>query len=811
MTLFSIPCSARKHLNYLIHDIGSRPFGTKQNTNATLNYLVGEVERIIREAGSGKLSYYVDVRPGYVVEDRKDGSVLRLWNRMQNVVVTVKGRGNAEVHKNALLLSAHYDTVTLSPGATDNTLSVACLLESLEVLAHAAQSERDVIVAFVNGEESGLLGAEHMTTDELTFPTVGTFINLDGTPGDKSMMFRSTGGWMDFLYGAAPRPLGFVVAEDIFNLGVVSSDTDWSVYQRSRQGLDWATFAHRQTYHTMKDTKIASGAMQYLGENILGVVLKVADLRTNDPLEKSAEPREKHVFWSFLNTGWAAYSMTAALVIHITIAIVLTLSIIFIAIHRTVRWKDAFQFAAAPPLRILGVGFVICFGTLFVTVGCSLLCAVFVQYQAPWFAWSNTPMGVWAFVLPSVAAFLGAQWVITLIERKYNIVIEISRLHVLWGHATLVAVLLWATVYFTKAHVGSTYLLYLSFCLVPVQLIIQHLFYLFGYMSDDKSEYIPLSNEENMSLLTSNTMGYGLTHSTYDEEQHARTHAPKVDSKTTHFIWFIIFLLGTLPLIFISDLLPVLFDFASSTVPSTVFGLVIGLIVYVFAVNLMPLTRRGGHLGVLALIVLIAALACFFSFTMVNRNNFTDKSPFVALPESVDGVLKVTALEQAFTPSVASVFNKIGATAVGGGTCSHDSCQALPVALMETFTLAGQVEANGNRTLIFTAANAQYFSIDLVGPVSDFILKHDNVTTTWTIASGKAVSVEVLLIDPDQNSWSLTFDGPAGTYKALAGWTDSSVLTGFDNIKNAVQASGWVTFMGDGTGLHWKSNSVVIN
>ncbi len=57
-----------------------------------------------------------------------------------------------------VIFMAHTDTVPNSPGAFDNSLSVASLLESMRLLAGKAL-QRDVLFLFTDGEEIGLLGA----------------------------------------------------------------------------------------------------------------------------------------------------------------------------------------------------------------------------------------------------------------------------------------------------------------------------------------------------------------------------------------------------------------------------------------------------------------------------------------------------------------------------------------------------------------------------------------------------------------------------------------------------------------------------
>lgn len=75
-----------------------------------------------------------------------------------NVLVRVKG---TDPSLNALLISAHYDSVSTSYGTTDDGMGIASMLGILEHLADnkTERPKRDIIFNFNNDEEFGLLGS----------------------------------------------------------------------------------------------------------------------------------------------------------------------------------------------------------------------------------------------------------------------------------------------------------------------------------------------------------------------------------------------------------------------------------------------------------------------------------------------------------------------------------------------------------------------------------------------------------------------------------------------------------------------------
>jgi Zn-dependent M28 family amino/carboxypeptidase len=85
--------------------------------------------------------------------DRASGTVTYMESR--NILVKFEG---SAWNKSAVLFTAHYDTSSLAPGATDDTIAVVSLLQMADYLA-ANQPERSVIILFDDGEEDGLHGS----------------------------------------------------------------------------------------------------------------------------------------------------------------------------------------------------------------------------------------------------------------------------------------------------------------------------------------------------------------------------------------------------------------------------------------------------------------------------------------------------------------------------------------------------------------------------------------------------------------------------------------------------------------------------
>ena len=186
----------------------------------------------------------------------------------------------------AVLVSAHYDSPPESPGAADNALGVAAALEIARALAAGPRLARTVIFNFNDGEEAGSVGS-HAFLSHPWMKDVRTFVNLDAA-GDagRSLLFEAGpahAGLVEAYAKAAPYPFGTIVAQDIFQSGVVPSGTDFSVYAAHAPlaGLDLALFEDGYAYHTALDrlSRVTPGSLQHLGSNTLAFVRALAGAR----------------------------------------------------------------------------------------------------------------------------------------------------------------------------------------------------------------------------------------------------------------------------------------------------------------------------------------------------------------------------------------------------------------------------------------------------------------------------------------------------------------------------------------------------
>lgn len=191
--------------------------------------------------------------------------------RVENVVARLRG---TDPTGKALMLSAHYDTSHLSPGAADNGASVGAVLETLRALRARAPLRNDLIVLFSDGEETGLLGAELFTRKHEWMPDVGMVLNFDfrGSSGPMWMFETSSGNarMVAALASSATDPMGSSALFDLYQL--LPNDTDMTAYKAAGlPGLNFAAIDRAYTYHSPLDTldRLNPATVQHLGELML--------------------------------------------------------------------------------------------------------------------------------------------------------------------------------------------------------------------------------------------------------------------------------------------------------------------------------------------------------------------------------------------------------------------------------------------------------------------------------------------------------------------------------------------------------------
>ncbi|QIL02645.1 M20/M25/M40 family metallo-hydrolase [Sphingomonas sinipercae] len=180
----------------------------------------------------------------------------------------------------ALLLNAHYDSAPASPGAADDGIGVATLLEVARLMKDR-QLQRPVVFLFNEGEELGLVGARAFLRDPLS-RNVDSVLNFEarGITGPVVMFETSApnGAAVKAFGDAVDRPFASSMATDLYRL--LPNGTDVTTFsERGWLALNFAMVGNETRYHSPGDNLAAldDRSLQHMGDQALAMTERLAD------------------------------------------------------------------------------------------------------------------------------------------------------------------------------------------------------------------------------------------------------------------------------------------------------------------------------------------------------------------------------------------------------------------------------------------------------------------------------------------------------------------------------------------------------
>jgi hypothetical protein len=237
-----------------------------------------------------------------------------------NVYARVEGTGNGD----AVALVAHYDTVPESPGANDNSASVAILLEVARDLMAKEPLKNDVILLLTDGEEpSPRFGSRAFVDENQWFSDVAFAVSLEasGSSGG-SILAEASGptGWLvSLLAESTEYPLAFSFFTEIASL-IGGFGTDFDQFRAADvPGVAFAYLHGSPIYHTERDSihNVSVRSIEHQGVNTLGMIRALADADLAPPRDAGDSVFFTVARWIVVQypTTWAVPSALVALVV----------------------------------------------------------------------------------------------------------------------------------------------------------------------------------------------------------------------------------------------------------------------------------------------------------------------------------------------------------------------------------------------------------------------------------------------------------------------------------------------------------------
>ncbi|KAI8910423.1 hypothetical protein EDD86DRAFT_205395, partial [Gorgonomyces haynaldii] len=262
----------------VLQNITSKPHPYYSQENLRVrSVLIEQISKIVQDYDTWNCTvpnpFTVQLENASVVVDRN----ALYFYQSNNILVRVNGS-----MPQSLLLSAHFDSVPESMGATDDGLGIAAMLSTLQGVArfgcqHPVQ--HSLIFNFNNAEEDGLLGAASFVKHPW-FQDVKAVYNFDsrGASGkDRSLLYRTNSfPLVQKVLQSAVRPHASALSGFIFQF--IQSDTDFSVYAvGGKPGVDYAFYERAYLYHTELDdiAHASPESLQYASDNMFKSALAV--------------------------------------------------------------------------------------------------------------------------------------------------------------------------------------------------------------------------------------------------------------------------------------------------------------------------------------------------------------------------------------------------------------------------------------------------------------------------------------------------------------------------------------------------------
>ena len=257
---------------------------------------------------------------------------------VENIIAVKPG----EAGKGAVLLTAHYDSGWVAPGAADDGAGIAAILEIARMAADFPPFENDIVFLISDSEENGLIGADAFAEHHPLFPGVKAVINLEarGVTGPSGLFETGEGNRrvIRMFADAVERPYGSSLVYEIYKR--MPNDTDYTVYKR--KGVMGVNFAFAQgvpVYHSAIDDPdhLDMGSLQHHGDNAWGMV-KAFGERNLESIVSREDGGYIDVFGSWLVHYPVSITHGLALILGVWVMLAVGLAFRKVFRFRQLRW-----------------------------------------------------------------------------------------------------------------------------------------------------------------------------------------------------------------------------------------------------------------------------------------------------------------------------------------------------------------------------------------------------------------------------------------------------------------------------------------
>lgn len=328
-----------------------RPTGSPAHDRAR-TYLLGRLRSLGLEAEVQTATAFV----------RDSGLVSSATVR--NVVARIPGTEST----GAILLTAHYDTRPHSPGAGDNGIGVAALLEVVRALRVGAPLRNDVVVLLADGEELGRLGSRAFAARDFGHGEAAVVLSVEGRgvtgPAVWFEAGPANGALVRMIADVEPRPTALAVARSLRSVAVESAVPD-GLRAAGVPAVSFATLGDGALQHQRRDerARVSEASLQHGGRQLLALTRSLGGIDLRSEL---AGP--ERVYLSLPRIGAVHYPRSWVL------PTTLALLALWVLVGLVLRGRRATRFGVA-------VGFAAGAATV---AACAAAARAMLNLSAPW-------------------------------------------------------------------------------------------------------------------------------------------------------------------------------------------------------------------------------------------------------------------------------------------------------------------------------------------------------------------------------------------------------------------------------------------
>lgn len=345
---------------------------------------------------------------------------------VENIIATIPGTAGDD---HAILLTAHYDSVSEAPGASDDGYGVVTIMETARALKQMPAPKNTIYFVLTDGEELGLLGANAFKdrTDVLNKVRVMFNFEARGNAG-VPILFETSSNDLKLvqLYKkTVPYPVAYSFVSEMYKR--MPNDTDFTEFKVTKKlGYNFANMNGLEAYHTEIDRMENSdeGTIRHFGSYAFPLVKKymMMDAKEFQALEES---KSNAIYFSLMKKTLVVYSEKVVVPLMVVL-LVLTATIFFYCFKKQVIQMKGFALIFFAMIGSLVVIFI------FYYLLIHLLTIVFYgginEYSMVMFGTYDSTILMLMVLLAIVFSFFFTKW----ISKKYGTINFAMSTQVVW-------------------------------------------------------------------------------------------------------------------------------------------------------------------------------------------------------------------------------------------------------------------------------------------------------------------------------------------------------------------------------------------